>query len=129
VSFRAAWGGAAVPDRAIIGTFDCSASLNITSVRGEITDRLDCLPSELQGYGWQPFVQPADIDVTRQMAMDLQTGRLGFYHLRAQARCGDPILHLRIRTLMLRSAGQLPVVRGVLDLVHSESRRTILLPG
>lgn len=103
--------------------------MNITAVRGEISERLDCLPSELQGYGWEPFIPPADFDVTRQMAMDLQLGRAGFYNIRAQARCGDPVLHMRIRTFMLRSAGQLPSVRGVLDLVHAESRRTIVLPG
>jgi len=129
VSFGVRWGGAAVPDRAIIGTFECNASLNITLVRGEITERLDCLPGELEGYGWQPFLPPADLDITRQMAIDLQVGRAGFYKLRAQARCGDPILHLQIRTLMLRSAGQAPLVHGVLDLLHQESRRTIVLPG
>ena len=98
-------------------------------MKGEISERLDCLPSELEGYGWQPFLPPADLDVTRQMAIDLQMGRAGFYHLRAQARCGDPVLHLRIRTFMIRAAGQLPLVHGVLDLVHEESRRTLVLPG
>ncbi len=129
MSFLGRWGGAAVPDRSVIGTFECNAALNITAVHGEISERLDCLPSELQGYGWEPFIPPADFHITRQMAMDLQIGRAGFYALRAQARCGDPVLHLRIRTYMLRSAGELPVVRGVLDLLHAESRRTILMPG
>ena len=61
--------------------------------------------------------------------MDLEMGRAGMYDLRAQSRCGDPILHLRIRTLMLQSSGKPPTVRGVLDLRHAESRRTIVLPG
>ena len=129
MSFLVRRGGAAVPDRGAIGTFECSASLNITSVQGEITDRLDCLPSELQGYGWQPFLPPADLDITRHMAMDLQMGKAGFYKIRAQAKCGDPVLHLRIRTYMLMSADQAPIVRGVLDLLHEESRRTIVLPA
>jgi hypothetical protein len=129
VSFHGRWGGAAVPDPSVIGTFECNAALNITAVHGEISERLDCLPSELQGYGWEPFIPPADFGITRQMAMDLQSGQAGFYTIRAQAKCGDPVLHLRIRTLMLRSAGQVTLVHGVLDLLHAESRRTIVLPG
>jgi hypothetical protein len=97
-------------------------------VQGEILERLDCVPAELEGYGWQPFVRPADLDVTRQMAHDLQTGRGGLYDIRAQARCGDPILYLRIRTLLIASSGPAPAVRGVLDLRHAESRRSIMTP-
>jgi hypothetical protein len=118
--------GGAAADSTVIGTFSCNASLNIVSVRGEITDRLDCLPSELKGYGWQPFVQRADLGVTARMAGELQAGRVGQYDLRAQARTGEPILYIRIRTLIARSmAGDL-TVHGALDLLHTESRRTIV---
>jgi hypothetical protein len=127
VSFRAVLGGAPA-DGKLIGMFACDASLNIASVKGEITDRLDCLPSELKGYGWQPFVQPADFGVTLMMAGELQAGRAGQYDLRAQARTGDPILHIRIRTFIVRSKIGEPTVHGTLDLRHSESRRTITLP-
>lgn len=122
-------GGGAAAEGALIGTFSCDPSLTITSVKGEITERLDCLPSELQGHGWQPFLEPADFDVTRCMARDLGASRVGAYALRAQARCGDPVLHLRIRTFIMRSGPHAPTVYGVLDLRHSESRRTLLLPG
>jgi hypothetical protein len=74
-------------------------------------------------------VQPADFEITRRMAMDLSMGRAGFYDLRASARSGEPILHLRIRTYMLRSGVEPPSIHGVLDLRHAESRRTIGLPG
>jgi hypothetical protein len=121
-------GGGAAHEGALIGTFSCDPSLTITSVKGEITERLDCLPSELQGHGWQPFVEPTDFDVTRLMARDLQAGQVGAYDLRAQARRGEPVLHLRIRTFITRSRLHVPTICGVLDLRHSESRRTLLLP-
>jgi hypothetical protein len=94
-------------------------------VKGEILDRLDCLPSELQGHGWQPFVAPADYEVTRRMAQALQMGRAGTYDVRAQSRIGDPILYIRVRTLVLLSGSDRPGIYGALDLLHSESRRTI----
>ena len=121
--------GGATADSTLIGTFSCNASLNIVSVRGEITERLDCLPSELKGYGWQPFVQSTDLDVTARMAGELQAGRVGQYDLRAQARTGEPILYIRIRTLIARSKAGDPTVHGALDLLHTESRRTIALPS
>ena len=117
-------GDAGAPDR-LIGTFGCDPTLNITSVNGQIVDLLDCLPSELKGHGWRPFIPPDDVPVTQQMAHDLHAGLAGAYDIRAQARCGEPILYLRIRTLLVRSADALSV-RGVLDLRHTESRRKIV---
>jgi|KBSSwiS6_1023812.scaffolds.fasta_scaffold48501_1 PAS domain-containing protein len=118
-------GDAGVPDSRLIGTFSCDPRLNITSVNGRIIDYLDCLPSELKGHGWRPFIPPADFPVTEQMVHHLNAGLAGAYDIRAQARCGEPILHLRIRTLLVRSADAL-TVRGVLDLRHTESRRKIV---
>jgi hypothetical protein len=123
VSFRAVCGGAAARDDALVGTFLCDPRLNIASVTGEIIERLDCLPAELQGQGWHPFVEPADFDVTRTMGLDLHTGRGGVYDLRARARTGDPILYLQIRTLIIRTGSQPSLVRGVIDLRYSERRR------
>jgi hypothetical protein len=118
--------GGAAHDGALVGRFGCDPSLNITSVTGDIVEKLDCLPSELEGYGWQPFVHPADVDVTRRMAVELQTGIAGRYDLRAQARCGEPVLHLRIRTFVVRSGLHVPEVYGVLNLRQVESRRTVV---
>jgi hypothetical protein len=80
---------------------------------------------ELQGHGWQPFVARDDYDVTRLMVKDLQAGKAGSYEIRAQARCGEPILYLRVRTLLARSGVHAPAIFGALDLLHTETRRTI----
>lgn len=118
-------GAAAERESKLIGTFACDPTLNIIAVTGEITDYLDCLPAELKGYGWHPFITPADFAVTERMARDLFAGQVGSYPIRAQARLGEPILHLDIRTLLVRS-NHLITVRGVLDLKHTESRRKIV---
>jgi len=128
-SFRALCGGGAARNGALIGSFGSDPFLNIRYVRGEIVERLDCLPVELQGHGWQPFVARESYDVTRVMVQDLLAGQPGRYDIRAQARCGEPVLYVRIRTLVARSSGHAPGVFGALDLLHADSRRTIILPA
>jgi hypothetical protein len=120
-------GGAAAHDTTLIGFFRTDPFLHITSIRGEILERLDCLPSDLQGHGWEPFVAQDDFDVTRRMAKELQAGRTGTYDLRALTRHPEPVLHVRIRTFVVRSGIHVATIHGVLDLLHSEPRRTILL--
>jgi hypothetical protein len=63
------------------------------------------------------------------MAQELQAGRAGTYDLRALSRYPDPVLHIRIRTFVVRSGLHMVNIHGVLDLLHSEPRRTILLPA
>jgi PAS domain-containing protein len=116
------------PSREVIGRFAVGAALNIQQVSGSIIEYLDCDPVELQGYGWRPFLHPDDRDEIAQMAEELHYSQAGAYECRAQARCGEPILHLRIRTLIVQAVGLPPAAKGVIDLRAVESRRTILLP-
>jgi hypothetical protein len=110
----------------LVGSFGSDPFLNIRYVKGDIVERLDCLPVDLQGHGWQPFVSRHDYDVTRRMVHDLQAGKTGSYEIRAQARCAEPILYVRIRTLLVRSGVQPPAIFGALDLLHAEPRRSIM---
>jgi PAS domain-containing protein len=120
--------GQADRNSALIGTFDCGVSLAIEHINGTIAEYLDCEPGELQGYGWRPFLHPDDRTVIFEMAQALQAGRAGSYDCRAQARRGEPVLHLRVRTLVLQQQGYPSGAEGLIDLLDVESRRAIVLP-
>jgi hypothetical protein len=121
-------GGSAAPVKSLIGTFVCGVSLAIQNITGSISEYLDCTPSDLEEYGWRPFLHPHDRDVIFRMAQELQIGRAGSYDCRAQARVGEPILHIRVRTLAVSENGLPCGAEGMIDLRHVESRRTIVLP-
>jgi hypothetical protein len=111
-----------------IGRFAVDGSLNLQRVSGAITHYLGCEPADLLGFGWRPFlVRPDQPDLAR-MAGDVGVARAGRYDLVAQARVGDPILHLRLRTYLVRSAGAPPEAGGRIDLRHVELRRAIVIP-
>jgi hypothetical protein len=128
VSFRALCGGQASRNSALIGTFGCGVSLAVEHLTGTIGEYLDCAPSELLGHGWRPFLHPDDRSVVFQVAQELQAGRAGSYVCRAQARTADPVLHVRLRTFVVRQHGYPSGAEGLIDLLHLESRRTIVLP-
>jgi hypothetical protein len=121
-------GRQADPSSDVIGRFAVGAALNIQEVNGVITDYLDCDPLDLQGYGWRPFLHPDDRDAVAQMGQELHYRLAGTYDCRAQGRAGEPILHLRIRTLIVQAAGKPPASKGIIYLRALEPRRAILLP-
>ena len=126
-SFQALLGGRRVRNDTLIATFACAVSLQLEHITGTIGEYLDCEHSELQGHGWRPFLHPDDRMVTFQLAQDLQAGRAGCYALRAQARTGDPVLHLRVRTLVVQQHGDPTGAEGLIDLAHVEPRRAIVV--
>jgi PAS domain-containing protein len=111
----------------LIGTFACGVSLQLERISGTIGEYLQCDPADLEGHGWQPFLHPDDRMVVFQLAQDLQAGRAGCYDCRAQARTGDPVLHLRVRTLVVQQHGDPTGAEGLIDLAHVEPRRAIVI--
>lgn len=107
-----------------MATFSGDASLQIDTVRGDLTDRLGCEPRELLEFGWHPFLHPDDWDQIEHMGHDLAGGIGSSYDLRAISVSGER-LYLVVRTFLLYESARLsgPVLTGVIDLLHWESPR------
>jgi hypothetical protein len=102
--------------------FQCDASIRVGTITGEVSDLLECHASDLQIYGWQPYVHKDSGQSIKQMAQELSMWRAGRYELRATARSGIE-LQFRIRTFVRLSAED-QRIHGCVDLVDWQSPRT-----
>ena len=107
-----------------MATFSGDASLQIDTIRGDLTARLQCEPYELLEYGWHPFVHPDDWNAIEHMGRDLSAGLGSAYDLRAVSLSGER-LYLVVRTFLVYESARDdgPVLNGVIDLLHWESPR------